>query len=407
MQVNKKVFLIFIKFINIKIIENALLFCNKQHKDIIMQAEKINLNLKKTIDYSYDVFVSPGLLNQIPEKFEKMGLKKEKFVIITDSNVKDLYAMPLYKNLNTNGFTGNLFSFKAGEKYKTRKTKQKLENFLLEKQFGRDTYIIAVGGGVCGDIAGFLAATYMRGIPFIQVPTTILAMVDSSVGGKTGVDTKAGKNLIGAFHQPKAVIIDPETLKTLEYAERLNGIAEMIKHACIRSKELFEDLIKYKDEIINVNSAVLSGIIAKNVEIKARVVEQDEKESNLRMILNYGHTTGHAIELLSNYKMGHGECVAIGMVVSCEISVLLGLMKRDTADTIINTISDFGLPVNVPSNVSIQDFLNAIKLDKKSRDKKAKFILINDIGDLYSENGNYGIEVDEEILIKAVNARRN
>ncbi len=371
-----------------------------------MQAKRVKLKLKKTIDNSYDVAVAPWLIDKIPEILENMGYKTSKYVIITDSNVKDLYAMAIFKRLNTAGFNGDLFSFKAGEKYKTRKTKEKLENKMLKKQFGRDTFIIAVGGGVCGDIAGFIAATYMRGIPFIQVPTTILAMVDSSVGGKTGVDTKTGKNLIGAFHQPHAVIIDPEMLQTLSREERLNGIAEMIKHACIKSKELFEDLKKYRQDVLNVNSAVITGIIAKNVEIKARVVEQDEKESNLRMILNYGHTTGHAIELLSNYKLGHGECVAMGIAVSCEISVLKGIMQKQTADKIINLISEYGLPVNVPDFINIDEFMDVIKLDKKSRSGKAKFVLIKHVGELYSENGNYGVEIEDDILTKALASRK-
>ena len=361
----------------------------------------IRLSLNVKTDYSYNIVVSPGILKSVPDLIKEKGLSG-KAIVITDTNVASLYADALLAALKAAGFDCDIAVFKAGEASKTRQTKDYLEDIMFEKKYGRDSFVIALGGGVTGDMAGFVAATFNRGIPFVQIPTTILSMVDSSVGGKTGIDTKFGKNLIGAFCQPALVIIDPDTLKTLNKKERLNGIAEMIKHAVIKDKLLFDALVKNRDDIIEVKSDVLKDIIKTNVRIKADVVEEDEKETNLRKILNFGHTIGHGIELLSDYKMGHGECVAIGMVVEAHIAVLMNYISDAECNKIIECIKGFGLPYRIPKGIKTQDIINASKMDKKALKGRAKYVLPALIGLMYQEDEKYALSIDDEIVKKAI-----
>lgn len=363
--------------------------------------DKVNIHLSKSETVSYEIRVNSGLLEKIPGLIKNLGLKGQ-FVIITDSNVKPLYADKLYESMTQAGFQGLLIHFEAGEIHKTRRTKEMLEDEMLSQRIGRDSFILALGGGVTGDIAGYIAATYNRGIPFIQIPTTLLAMVDSSVGGKTGVDTPYGKNLIGAFCQPAAVYADIDTLTTLEKKEILNGISEMIKHACIQDRSLFVELRDKKEKILSLESALIQSTVIRNVAIKAAVVEEDEKEGNKRQILNFGHTAGHAIELLTDFTLSHGECVAIGMCVAADISVMLNLLSEKEAKEIKECISGFGLPIKIPENLRADKIIEAMGLDKKSRQGKVKFVLLETIGKVHVDKGNYSVSIEEDILLKAL-----
>jgi len=266
---------------------------------------KMKVNLKE----SYEI------------KFGSLKNLKLNGIVVTETNVNKYYKL----NLPT-------VIFPAGEKNKTRETKQKVEDELIGLGINRDGIIIALGGGVTGDIAGFVASTLYRGIGYIQVPTTLLAMVDSSIGGKVAVDHPKGKNLIGSFYQPKLVYIDVETLNTLPKKEILNGLTEIIKHSFVYDKDYLEYLEKNYQNILDLDKNVLIHVIKRSIEIKARVVEKDEKESGLRKILNYGHTIGHAIELLSNFKLTHGEAVALGMYFESKIAVELGIMNKHDCD---------------------------------------------------------------------------
>ena len=263
-----------------------------------------NVELKKVVDDSYEIEIGYELSNQLVEDLEK-GLvgKIKRFAVITDSNVRDLYAKPICEKLIHSGFLVDMFVFPAGEKSKTRETKAKLEDAMLEKGYRRDCCVIAIGGGVVSDIAGFLAGTYGRGVPFINYATTLLAAADASIGGKTAVDTPLATNLIGLFNQPKKVYIDIACWKTLPDRQMRSGMAETIKHACMASMDMFEFIEENLDDIMNFKKFACEYITENNCNIKYQVVMKDEKESGLREILNLGHTVGRAIETVSEYKL--------------------------------------------------------------------------------------------------------
>ncbi|PIR54864.1 3-dehydroquinate synthase [Candidatus Peregrinibacteria bacterium CG10_big_fil_rev_8_21_14_0_10_36_19] len=321
---------------------------------------------------SYKIFINENI-----ESFFKKNKIGQKYAIITDDKVKKLYAIKLKNELQKNKIEAEIFSFKNGEKQKTINTLETLANQMVEKGFDRKDAIIALGGGVVGDLAGFLASTYMRGIPYIQVPTTLLAMVDSSIGGKTGVDISSGKNLLGTFHQPQAVLINTNYLQTLSQQQIKNGVGEIIKYGVISSKQLFEYLEKNMQNILDLKEENINYIIKKSVIIKAEIVEQDEKESNIRMILNYGHTYGHAIEKISNYKLLHGYAVAIGMVIANKIAVEEKILKQTDSERIKNLIKLAGLPTTTLHKPKLKDLLS----DKKKEGNFISFILPTKIGE--------------------------
>ncbi len=366
--------------------------------------ETINVSLKKKIDDSYPIIIKQGLLAEIRDHLSNSSVVKvnNKILIVTDSNVGDLYGQKLYASLQDNGFATYLFSFPAGEEQKNINTKLDIEKFMFENGFGRDSLIIALGGGVVGDIAGFTASTFNRGIPYIQVPTTIVAQSDSSIGGKTAIDVPYGKNLIGTFYQPKMVLIDPAVLLTLADQDYYSGMGEVIKHAIIKDKELFSYLKNNRDALIKKNLSVLEKMIAYNCQIKRKVVEQDEKEGNLRMILNYGHTIGHAIEKLTHYKMLHGECVAIGMAVEADISNKMAYLDSDSVKELKELIRGFNLPHQVPGSISIEDIYQATFLDKKTIQNRPRYSLPESIGTMLQLDGKYSIEVEQSLVFDAI-----
>ncbi len=309
--------------------------------------------------------------------------KYNKKVVITDENVFDLYSDKM-------NFTSNIIKIKAGESNKNINTVVKIVDELSAMGIGRKDLIIAIGGGVVGDIAGFVSAIYMRGVDFVQVPTTLLAMVDSSVGGKNGVDTEFGKNLIGTFKQPKQVLIYTDFLKTLSFDEMKNGFAEIIKHSLIKDKNMFEYLANNDIDDIMEN---IRKLIYDNVKIKACVVEQDEKEQGERMKLNFGHTLGHALEQHTNFETySHGEAVAIGMYKICEIAYKKCVVQNDNCDKIASVLNKFGLPYKYDK---VDDLIKYIKNDKKSEDDKVNFILVDEIGEakIYKTNTSFASEV--------------
>jgi 3-dehydroquinate synthase len=328
---------------------------------------------------SYEIRIGGGLLPQVGHWLKEMGFSG-KAVIITDVTVKGLYADALSGGLNDAGFNVDVLEVLVGEEQKTLETAGDLYEGLTGAYAERTTPIIALGGGVIGDLVGFVAATYMRGVPLVQVPTTLLAQVDSSIGGKTAVDHGQLKNMIGVFYQPRLVVTDIDTLKTLPEAELANGLAEAIKMSAIMSRELLEYIDRNIKKARARETVVLEEIVYRSARLKAEVVAEDEKESSLRAILNYGHTIGHAIEAVSGFRLRHGQAVAIGMVAEAEISCRLGWLDRDSVTRLTEVISKAGLPVDVPA-MDIQEVMNAMRHDKKVAGDTVRFVLLKAIGE--------------------------
>lgn len=335
----------------------------------------VKINLREEVQNSYKIFIEPGISSKLPEQLKKLKIG-QKYAIITDSKVRKLYGNSLLRLIQKNGIEADIFSFPEGEKSKKIATIEGLADEMINSGFDRKDAIIALGGGVVGDIAGFLSAIYMRGIPYIQIPTTLLAMVDSSVGGKTGVDLEGGKNLIGTFTQPKAVFIDQNHLKTLALKQIKSGMAEVIKYGVIADKKLFSFIEENIEKILALDEKSINTIISNSVKIKAKVVEEDEKESGKRMILNYGHTYGHAIEKNSGYKLLHGFAISIGMVIANKIAVKKGLLKETDATRIKTLLKNTGLPIVTVKQPTIQDLMS----DKKRQGQFIHLILPTAIG---------------------------
>lgn len=358
-----------------------------------------NVELKKVVDDSYEIEIGYELSNQLVEDLEKgLAGKIKRFAVITDSNVRDLYAKPICEKLIHSGFLVDMFVFPAGEKSKTRETKAKLEDAMLEKGYRRDCCVIAIGGGVVSDIAGFLAGTYGRGVPFINYATTLLAAADASIGGKTAVDTPLATNLIGLFNQPKKVYIDIACWKTLPERQMKSGMAETIKHACMASMDMFEFIEENLDDIMNFKKFACEYITENNCNIKYQVVMKDEKESGLREILNLGHTVGRAIETVSGYQLLHGEALAIGMAAEVLLSARLGYMSEEEAQRVIDLYKKTGLPTEIPDYIDREELVHKLYTDKKVRDGKLRFVLQKGIGDIVEYTpGVYARPIEEEL----------
>ena len=362
---------------------------------------QINVTLKRMMDDSYPIMIKKDILSEIATIVQEKQLGS-KTLIVTDSNIEPLYGKLLLESLLDKGVNAYLHFFEAGEEQKNIATKLEIEKFMFENQFGRDSLILALGGGVVGDIAGFTAATFNRGIPYIQIPTTIVSQVDSSIGGKTAIDVPYGKNLIGAFYQPEMVLIDPMVIKTLPEKEYISGMAEVIKHAVIQDRDLFTLLKENLKAIESRNISFLEEVIEKNCNIKRHVVEKDEKEGNLRKILNFGHTIGHAVEKLMDYQMLHGDCVAIGMIVEAELSQRMGHLPDVDLQEIANLIEQFRLPVKIPGHLKLDDIYEATLLDKKSIGNDPRYSLPDTIGSMLTVDGNYGVKVDKNVVLDSI-----
>lgn len=330
---------------------------------------------------SYDIEISRPL-GDIGIRLVPFGLGK-KIALVTNPTVKALYGKTVIEGLKSAGFMVMSIEVPDGEAYKTLEWANHIYTALLVNSFDRKSALVALGGGVIGDLTGFAAATFMRGVPFVQVPTTLLAMVDSSVGGKTGVNHPMGKNMIGAFYQPKYVLMDLAALKTLPREEFIAGMAEVIKYGVIADAELFDYLDENREGILSLDQEALGYIIRRSCEIKADVVSKDEREAGLRAILNFGHTIGHAVETLENYTMRHGEAVAVGMVVAARLAHKTGLCDASVPARIETLINAYGLPTDLSvmkQKASAQAILDAIQIDKKAEAGKVKFVLPKRIG---------------------------
>jgi 3-dehydroquinate synthase len=330
---------------------------------------------------SYDILIGSSLRKRTGE-FLKSVLKPSRIVIITHPSINDLYGEEVAEGFIAQGWTTDIIEVPEGESSKNLGQAEKLYDHLLELNCDRKSVLVALGGGVIGDLVGFVAATYQRGIPFIQVPTTLLSQVDSSVGGKTAVNHPKGKNMIGAFYQPRLVVADLETLRTLSQKEYRAGLAEIVKYGVIADARLFEFLETHCKKILNLDSECLSHIIETSCFIKARVVEKDERESHYRMILNFGHTFGHAIESLTEYSQFiHGEAVSMGMVRAAQLSHSVGKCSEEIPKRLEALLKNLGLPVDMPE-LDSSAMIESLYHDKKTMDRQIKFILVNEIGSI-------------------------
>ncbi|MEX2104280.1 MAG: 3-dehydroquinate synthase [Bacilli bacterium] len=370
-------------------------------------SKNFRIVLQKIVDSSYDIEVGEFLFGSLIEDL-KQGLVPNisKYAVVTDSKVKPLYGEPLHEQLLRNGFHAELFSFAAGEKSKTRETKAELEDQLLSRAYGRDCCIIAVGGGAVTDLAGFLAGTFGRGVPSLNYATTMLAAADASVGGKTGVNTSIATNLIGAFHQPKKVYIDLATWKTLPVRELRSGFAETIKHACMADADFFQFLEQHIEKVVStqgelvLDRSVCERITLQNCKIKYRVVEQDELESNLRQILNLGHTAGRALEVVSGYELLHVEAIEIGLVIQAKLAEKLGYVTQDQSQRVIALLKKAGLPTEIPATITNRVLIDKMYTDKKVRNGQIRFVFQDGIGAMKRfEDGSYSTPIEERIIM--------
>ncbi len=336
----------------------------------------INMEIAVRTRCPYTIRIQRGILKQAGEACRERFPKGNRVAVISDSHVFPLYGESLLSSLKASGFSPVSFCFHAGEASKTLSTVEKILLFLAEEKLTRTDFLIALGGGVTGDMAGFAAACYLRGIPFVQIPTSLLAQVDSSVGGKTGVDLPQGKNLVGAFHQPALVLIDPDTLDTLPPAFFADGMGEVIKYGCIRSPELFSRL-----ETGNIREQ-MEDVIRACVEIKRDIVERDELDTGERMLLNFGHTLGHALEKLHGFSaLSHGAAVGIGMVKIAQAGEAAGITEPGTAKRIAALLQRYSLPIDDPAD--LEDLLDATASDKKSAGSQIRPVLLRRIGESF------------------------
>ena len=322
-----------------------------------------------------------------------------RYAIITDANVGPLYAGQVKKAFNRDKV--DVLTIAAGESNKTRDTWASLTDQMLVRGFGRDSAVIALGGGVIGDLAGFVAATFMRGIPVVQVPTSLMAMVDAAIGGKTAVDTPSGKNLVGVFHAPAAIVSDPQVLGTLPLNELRAGFAEVIKHGVIADEPYLRRVVGWANDLLakggSASDTMLAAIV-RSIEIKAGIVSRDEREEGLRKTLNFGHTVGHAIELVSGYSLLHGEAIAIGMALEARLAEQAGVAEPGTADAVIGALRAFSLPTTLPDSFESDAVIAAMGSDKKARGGKTRFALPSRIGSMAGEDTGWTVAISNAQL---------
>ncbi|MFC2034085.1 3-dehydroquinate synthase [Chloroflexota bacterium] len=354
--------------------------------------EKVRVNLGNN---SYNIHIGAGILSQTGPMLKELGFSG-KAIIITNPGIKNLYGDDISQSLTGSGFEVHVLEVPEGEEQKSLETAGRLYQELTDVYAERSTPVIALGGGVIGDLVGFVAATYLRGVPLIQIPTTLLAQVDSSIGGKVAVNHGLLKNKIGAFYQPKLVISDINTFKTLPSSEISDGLAETIKYGVIWDEGFFTYIENNLNKIKELDNKALETIVSKSAEIKAIVVEKDEKDSGLRNILNYGHTIGHAVESVSELKTQHGEAVAIGMVAAARISNKTGVLDQSEVTRLINIIAEAGLPTEIPS-LKREKIIQAMQHDKKILQGKIRFVLPRTIGDVFITD-EVNLSMVEQIL---------
>lgn len=338
--------------------------------------KKLNVNIPGK---DYTIYIENGSLNDLGENIKKI-FGGEKIAVITDDNVNRLYGKRIRASLEEYGFIMKVITVAPGENSKSMETLKHLYNELLDFSMTRSSLILAFGGGVIGDLAGFSASTFLRGIPFIQIPTSLLAQIDSSVGGKVAINLEKGKNLVGNFYQPRAVFIDPDLLGTLSTRYFHDGMGEIIKYGCIKDIELFEKLSLYKTE--KEFFLAIEEIIYRCIDIKREIIERDEMDIGERMLLNFGHTLGHGIEQSYNFEYSHGEAVAIGMYNITKKSEEMGLTKHGTSDIIKNLLEKYKLPHKMP-DIKPDELIRIISLDKKIQGNYINIVLLEKIGNAY------------------------
>ncbi len=356
----------------------------------------------------YPVFCRASVRRAIGD-IARLAAPSHRVAVISDTVVARLHADAIVAQFPAE--STRLFTIPPGEQEKTRARWAELTDAMLAWGAGRDTTVVAVGGGVIGDLAGFVASTFMRGLPVIQVPTTLLAMVDASVGGKTAVDTPFGKNLVGAFHNPAAVIIDPEVLVTLPDDVLRSGLAEMIKHGVIADAPYFDAVLSFADLVRDQGAsapdfvATITTLISGSVRIKAEVVAEDTREGGLRQILNFGHTIAHAVERVLNFELLHGDAVAIGMVAEAHIAEAIGLARTGLSVAIADAVGRAGLPSRLPAGISLDDIIAATHGDKKARTGAARYALPRGIGEMEAAEGKWAVAVPDDVVKSALSPR--
>jgi 3-dehydroquinate synthase len=356
--------------------------------------KEIEIKVPSRAAASYKVLISSDIL---PKVLSAVGalLPKRSLFVVTDANV---VKAGLLQKLTRGKKVANYVIDPAGEQAKTMATVTAILDAMEAVSLGRDSVVIALGGGTVGDMAGFAAAIYKRGVPVVQVPTTTVAQADSAIGGKTGVDSSKSKNAFGVFHNPAAVFIDVDTLATLDDRQFRAGLAESVKHAAIADAEYFGYIEKNLDDILARKTEVMEHLAEANTRIKAFVVEHDPEEKNLRRILNYGHTVGHAVESASDYSILHGEAVSIGMVAAGLIEKASGLANDARLARVRKVLERIGLPVAVPKGIGADALMDRMRLDKKAVTKSPRFVLLKDIGRAHSKDGQWAMEVPEEAV---------
>lgn len=354
-----------------------------------------------SLPIAYPVHVGSGLLGHVGSIAERIA-PAHRYVVVSDDTVAGLHAQQVLAGLPDHR-TG-LFTISPGESEKTRENWEKITDAMFSWGAGRDTTVIALGGGVVGDLAGFVAATFMRGVPVVGVPTTLLSMVDAAVGGKTGVDTPHGKNLVGAFHDPSAVVMAVESLATLPADAFRSGLAEIIKHGVVADRGYFDATRAALQSPggIGPTTALLPDLVAGSVRIKADVVAGDAKEAGRRQVLNFGHTIAHAIEHAMHYRMLHGDAVGIGMVVEARIATLLGVAPSGLAEEIADALRAAGLPHEVPGSLGHQDLLEQTRGDKKARAGAVRYALPRKIGEMEPGEGAWSLPVPDAVVLEAL-----
>jgi len=369
----------------------------------------LRLELIKTIDLSYDLVFdvcSNEIAADMGERM-KQGKLPKKTAIITDTNVGPLHAGGLEEALQAEGFQTGVFNFEAGEENKTMDTAKMLSEKMGHAKYGRDCFVIALGGGVVGDTAGFVAGITRRGVSYVQIPTSTLAIADSSIGGKTGVDLETGKNLVGLFKHPSVVYFNFEFLKTLPDNEFREGLAETIKHGMIKSAEFYRYLEVNYSKILEKDPSILRVMTEHNCRIKGGVVEKDPDEDGLRKILNYGHTVGHAVEILSDYQLSHGACVGMGMMVAGKIAIMMDtgfteneLMRQEAL------LENVGIKTSIPLDLPTAAIVDQTSMDKKVEGGLVNYCLPEGRGIMCEFSGKYSIAVPPEIVTKAIDQSR-
>lgn len=345
----------------------------------------------------YPVRIAPGLRSEVAQQLRDVAPGVSRWAVISDDNVAPLYGADVSSALARAGLGGELHTVPAGEEHKNRGQWSGLTDALLEAGFGRDGGVIAVGGGVVGDLGGFVAATFMRGIPVVQMPTSLLAMIDASVGGKTGVDTAHGKNLVGAFHPPQGVLVDPETIATLPRLERANGLAEALKHGAVLDEAYGTRVAAAAADVLEADPDAVLGVVHRSVELKADVVSRDEREGGLREILNFGHTVGHALEQASGYALPHGQAVAHGMLWEAALGEALGVTAPGTEARLAEWLGEAELPA-VRGDLDPADTVQRMRLDKKVRGGLPRIVLLERIGAVARADGAWSHTLDADEL---------